>query len=255
MTYQEFKNKNNGKYLDYDGSYGAQCWDLAQFYFVEVLNLPDSILSGSGLVSNMLYPPKRAVLDSYFDEVPMNRMEQGDVVIWDWGHIAVYDHYENNTCYYFSQNPGPCHIEAIKTSGGHAFRKKGTTPVKHDIGYKVHVENYGWSDWKYDGETAGTTGEAKRMEALRIDYDKNVYAKAHIEKEGWIDYGKININTIIGTTGEGKRLECLCLKGNFKYRCHIQSSGWSCWTNADGIATIGSVGQALRIEAIEIIEL
>jgi hypothetical protein len=125
----------------------------------------------------------------------------------------------------------------------------------HKIGYKVHIENVGWQDWKFDGETAGTTGESKRIEALRIDYDKDVYAKAHIQDIGWVDYGKIDINTVIGTTGEAKRLECICLKGNFKYRAHIQDSGWSAWTDADGISTIGTVGQALRMEAIEIVEL
>ena len=31
MTYQEFKSKYDGKYVDYDGYYGYQCWDLAQF--------------------------------------------------------------------------------------------------------------------------------------------------------------------------------------------------------------------------------
>ena len=25
MTYQEFKNKYNGKYIDFDGAYGCQC--------------------------------------------------------------------------------------------------------------------------------------------------------------------------------------------------------------------------------------
>ena len=30
MKYEEFKNKYNGKHIDYDGAYGYQCWDLAQ---------------------------------------------------------------------------------------------------------------------------------------------------------------------------------------------------------------------------------
>lgn len=127
---------------------------------------------------------------------------------------------------------------------------------KHNIGYKAHVEKDGWQDWKFDGQTAGTTGQAKRMEALRIDYDKPIYAKAHIEKVGWVDYGRIDINTVIGTTGESKRLECICLKcDNIKYRVHIEGTGWTCWTLADGVATLGSVGQSLRIEAIEIVEI
>ena len=127
---------------------------------------------------------------------------------------------------------------------------------KHNIGYKAHVEKDGWQDWKFDGQTAGTTGQAKRMEALRIDYDKPIYAKAHIEKVGWVDYGRIDINTVIGTTGESKRLECICLKcDNIKYRVHIEGTGWTCWTKADGLATLGSIGMSQRIEAIEIVEI
>ena len=117
--------------------------------------------------------------------------------------------------------------------------------------YRVHIENIGWQDWKYNGETAGTTGESKRVEALEIDAPYDVYAKAHIENVGWVDYGKVNKDIVIGTTGESKRLECLCLKAKLEYRVHIQNVGWSTWTDADGICTLGSVGQGLRIEAIE----
>ena len=124
----------------------------------------------------------------------------------------------------------------------------------HKIGYRAQCEDYGWQEWKFDGQTAGTTGEAKRLEAIQIDYKGDVYAKAHIEQIGWVDYGKIDINTVIGTVGEGKRLECLCLKGSFDYRVHLQDTGWTPWTYADGICTLGSVGQGLRIEAIEIKE-
>ena len=83
MTYQEFKNKYNGQYLDWDSCYGPQCWDLAQYYFKEVLDVPSWVLSGCGYVSKMLYPPKRNDLDQYFDEVSIYEMYQGDVVIWD----------------------------------------------------------------------------------------------------------------------------------------------------------------------------
>lgn len=256
MTYQEFKNKYNGKYIDYDGYYGCQCWDLGQQYITECLKLPASILSGSGLVSNMLYPPKRYELDKYFDEVPMNKMKQGDIVIWEWGHIAIYDHYEQNNdkCYYFSQNPGACHIEAIRSDGGHAFRKKEVKPVAR-IRYRSHLAGTGWQEWKQDGEPSGTVGQSRRLEAIQIDYWGEVYAKAHIEGLGWKDFGKITKDTVIGTEGRSLRLECLCLKGNFKYRVHLANYGWTCWTNADGICTLGSVGQALQIEAIEIIEI
>lgn len=123
-----------------------------------------------------------------------------------------------------------------------------------NLRYRAHLEKIGWQNWKDEGEIAGTTGEARRLEAIQIDTSIEVYAKAHIQEIGWKDYGKINKNTIIGTTGEGRRLEALQLKGKFKYRVHIQESGWSAWTSADGVITLGSVGQRLRIEAIQIVK-
>ena len=138
----------------------------------------------------------------------------------------------------------------------HIIDNHGYNFVNLDRGikYRAHGEDYGWQDWKYNGETAGTTGQKKRLEAIQIDFP-DVEAKAHIQEDGWVNYGKITKDTVIGTTHEKKRLECLCLKGAFKYRVHIEGSGWTCWTNADGVCTLGSVGQKLRIEAIEIKEL
>lgn len=126
--------------------------------------------------------------------------------------------------------------------------------LSNGIKYEAHLEDIGWQGWKSNGETAGTTGESRRLEAIRIDAPFEVEAKAHMQDMGWVDYGKITKDTIIGTVGESRRLECLCLKGDFKYRVHIQDVGWSTWTDADGINTLGSVGQALRIEAIEILQ-
>ncbi len=124
MTYQEFKNKYNGKYIDFDGYYGPQCWDLAQFYFSEVLNLPSSILSGCGQVKNMLVRPKIDVLLQYFNEVPITAMCPGDVCIWSTNHIAIFDHWDGRNNWYFSQNPNRCQVMIINQGGLHAFRKK-----------------------------------------------------------------------------------------------------------------------------------
>ena len=132
------------------------------------------------------------------------------------------------------------------------IRDAGLNHLGSNFKYRAHVEDYGWQNWKHDGQPAGTTGSSKRLEALQIDAPFEVKAKAHIQNIGWVDYGIINKDTIIGTTGESKRLEDLCFKGNFKYRVHIQGTGWTPWTNADGIATLGTVGQSLRIECIEI---
>lgn len=133
MTYKEFKEKYNGKYTDFDGAYGFQCWDLAQRYFTEVLKLPSSILSGCGLVSNMLKGKKYKLMLKYFDVV--NIPKQGDVAIWEYGHIAIYDHAKN---FYFSQNPNPCRVIQINRSGVHFFRKKGTDTKKEKVDQILH---------------------------------------------------------------------------------------------------------------------
>lgn len=115
-----------------------------------------------------------------------------------------------------------------------------------------HVQTYGWQGYVGSKETVGTTGQSKRLEAIQIDpLGSTIEAMAHIQGEGWVDYGKITKDTVIGTVGQADRLECLRLKGDFEYRAHITGSGWTDWTFADGIATIGTTGQALRIEAIQ----
>lgn len=104
-------------------------WDLGEKYFTECLGLPASVLAGCGLVSNMLYPPKRKELDKYFDEVPVTAMYAGDVCIWEYGHIAIFDHWDGSANWYFSQNPNPCQVMVINGRGLHAFRKKGSNPT------------------------------------------------------------------------------------------------------------------------------
>ena len=135
--YNEFKNKYNNQYTDYDGYYGSQCWDLAQRYFVEYLGVPEYVLSGCGLVSNMLNEPKRSELLKYFDEISIYEMGPGDVCIWEYGHIAIFDNWDGNQNWYFSQNPNPCQVMTINRDGLHAFRLKGLyqpepTPVVND---------------------------------------------------------------------------------------------------------------------------
>ena len=137
MTYKEFKKKYNGKYTDFDGAWGYQCWDLIQRYMTEVFRLPASIFNGCGLVSNMLKPPKINLLLKYFNEVKTPK--QGDIAIWEYGHVAIFDHNKN---YYFSQNPNPCKVIQINRGGVHFFRRKTVEKVDQilHVGSKVQFD-------------------------------------------------------------------------------------------------------------------
>ncbi len=87
-----------------------------------------------------------------------------------------------------------------------------------DIVYTTHVQTYGWqgsetdqSKWFKNGQMAGTSGEAKRLEAICINltgemaekYD--IYYRVHAQSYGWLGWAKNGAPA--GTAGYAKRLE------------------------------------------------
>ena len=127
------------------------------------------------------------------------------------------------------------------------------------IEYSSHVQSYGWMDYVKDGELSGTTGEAKRLEAIKIKLDKiegNILYSSHVQSYGWMDY--VKNGELSGTTGEAKRLEAIKIKlddelskeYDIYYRAHVQSYGWLDWVKNGEVA--GTEGEAKRLEALEI---
>lgn len=128
--------------------------------------------------------------------------------------------------------------------------------------YQAHVQDYGWMPTSASYETAGTTGQSKRVESLKITLSSDLAAmggisvKAHVQDYGWMN--AVGADAIIGTTGQSKRLEALQIsltgelasKFDIVYRVHIQDIGWQAWKQ-DG-ETAGTTGQSKRIEAIQI---
>ena len=120
--------------------------------------------------------------------------------------------------------------------------------------YKTHVQSIGWMDWVKAGKTAGTTGQAKRMEAIIIDAptDWDIQYQVHCQRIG--DMPLVKDGEIAGTVGQGLRMESIRILANKKimYRVHQQGIGWTKWyTNGEWA---GVKGQSKRMEAIEIKE-
>lgn len=140
-----------------------------------------------------------------------------------------------------------------QTPGDRAYKE-------NRINYRVHQQSYGWLPHVEDGQVAGITGHAKRIEALKIDCKMpgvKIHAKGHIQGIGWKDYGEITSDTVIGTTGQEKRLEAISLEAeglpdgmSIYVRYHIEDEGWSDWVKGGTIA--GTVGLGKRLEAIQI---
>ena len=149
---------------------------------------------------------------------------------------------DQNYCYYD-------YPKIIKENGLNGYPKPKPKYVK----YRAWLQDKKWTEWTGDGEWCGTTHESRRLEAIQIDYDKPVKVKAHIQEKGWVDYGTITKDTIIGTQSQSLRLECLQIEAEgLEFQVHIENYGDSCPTKCDGISTLGSTGESLRIEAIRI---
>lgn len=119
--------------------------------------------------------------------------------------------------------------------------------------YKSHVQSYGWEkEWCKEGETSGTVGEAKRMEAIIIDAPAEWDLTYQVHCQTYGDMPVVSDGEIAGTVGKGKRMESIKIdaKVPIKYRVHQQKEGWSKWyTNGQWA---GIKGKSLRLEAIEI---
>lgn len=90
MTFDEFLAKYQNKSNDFDGYYGAQCFDLFQFYNRDVVGAP--FVTGAGAKDIWNTYPK----DFYerIDNTPTAYPKKGDVIIWGsaygpYGHVAV----------------------------------------------------------------------------------------------------------------------------------------------------------------------
>ena len=137
--------------------------------------------------------------------------------------------------------------------------KPNEEPEKEpSICYTTHIQDIGWQNQVKDGGMAGTEGQAKRLEAIKITLkdlkDVKVKYQTHVQDIGWQDW-KYD-GTLAGTEGQSKRLEAIRIeleesdKYSIMYRVHIQDIGWQDW-RYDG-EKAGTEGQSKRLEAIQI---
>ena len=129
------------------------------------------------------------------------------------------------------------------------------------VGYQTHVQDYGTQAYVYDGAMAGTQGESKRMESIRMklpsSMNSSIQYRSHIQNIGWEKNWASN-GALSGTTGQSKRLEAIQIKlsgdvaENYDvyYRVHAQDYGWLGW--AKNGESSGTEGCSKRLEAIEV---
>ncbi len=128
------------------------------------------------------------------------------------------------------------------------------------ITYRAHSQDKGWMTTVKNGATAGTTGQAKRLEALIINLKNGkqsaVTYRAHVANVGWQAWKTSGATA--GTTGQGRQIEAVQIKltGTYAnkydiyYRLHVANIGWLGWAKNGAVA--GSTGSSIRAEAIQI---
>lgn len=136
---------------------------------------------------------------------------------------------------------------------------KAVANTNPSVTYQTHVQDYGWQEWKNDGEMSGTSGQSKRLEGINIKLQNlsgSVEYQTHVQDIGWQCW-KSN-GAMAGTSGQSKRLEAIKIKlsgdaankYDIYYRVHAQDYGWLGW--AKNGESAGSEGYSKRLEGIEI---
>ena len=133
---------------------------------------------------------------------------------------------------------------------------------KMHIQYEAHVSNIGWMSSKRDGSTAGTTGQSKAVEDLKVsilnpEEDGSVQIDAHVSGIGWQGWDTPSASEG-GTTGQGRAVEAVRLRltGSLAkdydvyYRVHASNIGWMSWAK-DG-EEAGTTGMSCSLEAVQI---
>ena len=134
------------------------------------------------------------------------------------------------------------------------------------ITYQAHVQDIGWQAPVSNGATAGTTGCAKRVEALKINLiaqygsllgSDSISVQSHIAGIGW-ESQPVGNGQASGTIGQSRALEAIkvSLSSTYSdsydiwYRVHSANVGWLGWASNGEPA--GTQGYAYQIEAVQI---
>lgn len=130
-----------------------------------------------------------------------------------------------------------------------------------DMSFQVQGQDYGWQNTVSNDAVGGTTGQSKRVEAIKIYNDNHglsgdIVYQVHLANTGW--QNAVSDGQLAGTVGQSRQMEAIKvnLTGDLAsyydiyYRVHIQDYGWLDWTADNGLA--GSTGLAKRIEAIQL---
>ena len=143
-----------------------------------------------------------------------------------------------------SDNDSPSSVcsEPASNATDSAKPENDVSTVFGSVSYQTHVQDIGWQAPVSNGMTAGTTGRAKRGEALKINLlsqdgtplgNDSISVQSHITGIGW-ESQSVGNGQASGTVGQSRAIEAikLSLSGGLSdsydiwYRVHSANVGW-----------------------------
>lgn len=146
--------------------------------------------------------------------------------------------------------------ESTSNATDSAKPENDVSTVFGSVSYQTHVQDIGWQAPVSNGMTAGTTGRAKRVEALKINLlsqdgsplgNDSISVQSHISGIGW-ELQPVGNGRASGTVGQSRAIEAikLSLSGSLSdsydiwYRVHSANVGWLGWaSNGEPAGTQG----------------
>lgn len=196
MTFQQFLEAYNGKYIDFDGYYGAQCMDLMHQYIVEVLGINSASVLAAPCAKDVYNNFDNITGHDRFERIPntpTGMPNEGDIMFWGngtWGHVAIYINGDVNGFNSFDQNyptGTPCHVQ------GHNYdnvlgwlRMKPTVDLQAELDkcrerrdelYNICVKHCETLNVNPDEQMTALTAEIEKLVGLEdqiADRDKKI---------------------------------------------------------------------------------
>lgn len=171
------------------------------------------------------------------------------------GEFALWQYSESGSVAGISGNVDMNYLIGLPADHGPGVEKN------FGVGYQANVQGNGWQNAVENGATAGTTGQSKRIEAFKMELQKqdvtgSIEYRAHVADIGWQDY--VEEGNIAGTTGKNKQVEAISVrltgemaeKYDIYYRVHSADFGWLGW--AKNGENAGSEGYGKQVEAFQV---
>ena len=142
-----------------------------------------------------------------------------------------------------------CEVEVIKN-------------INPSVAGEANLQTYGWENYGTNVGMIGTTGQSKRLEAIKLSLsgidveDGGIQYQSHIQDIGWQNW--VKDGAVSGTAGQYKQMEAIRIrlygevasKYDIYYRVHAQHFGWLGWAKNGELA--GTAAYNYRLEALEI---